>query len=211
MAWPIRAASTGFAWSCLQQMKKGTVFNVLSSYPAEYTQTGTVECPETNAGLVTYLWVYLLVALHVTLSLVVPILAIFWIKNAPWPKTKGKGPYSLTLVTAALPVLAVGAFGEVAQHIFDNWLYLGLIPSYCLAVFYGGLTLGQSMLALGIWNGPPPPQGLLLPASGILTFVVIAFAARIPLPRASKTICGCGSLLSYPWVFRPLLSLLSAV
>jgi hypothetical protein len=42
-------------------------------------------------------------------------------------------------------VLAVGAFGEVAQRIFDNWLYLGLIPSYYLAVFYGGLTLGRNV------------------------------------------------------------------
>jgi hypothetical protein len=144
-----------------------------------------VECTEETPGLVTHLWVYLLVALHAALCLVVPVLAMFWIKNAPWPKTKGTGPYSITLVAAALPVLAVGAFGEVAQHIFDNWLYLGLIPSYYLAVFYGGLTLGQSMLALGIWNGPPPKHALLLPASGILTFLAIAFAARDCLDAAA--------------------------
>jgi hypothetical protein len=73
---------------------KGHDFNVFSSvYPAELTQTGTVECTEETPGLVTHLWVYLLVVLHAALCLVVPILAMFWIKNAPWPKTKGKGPY----------------------------------------------------------------------------------------------------------------------
>jgi hypothetical protein len=43
---------------------KGHDFNVFSSvYPAELTQTGTVECTEETPGLVTHLWVYLLVVL----------------------------------------------------------------------------------------------------------------------------------------------------
>jgi hypothetical protein len=189
MAWPIRSASTGFAWSCLQHMKPGNFTNTFHFYPAEFTQTGTVECTEETPVLLTYIWVYFLVALHLALCVVVPVTAMFWIKNAPWPKTKANGPFSITLVSSALPVLAVGAFAEVAQHVFDNWLYLGLIPSYYLAVFYGGLTLGQSMLALGIWNVSPPKYVLyLLPASGVLTFAVIAYAASACREQAADAV-----------------------
>jgi hypothetical protein len=53
-----------------------------------------------------------------------------------------------------MPVLAVGAAAEVAQHVLDNWLYLGLIQSFYLATFYSGVALGQSdgsTIAISRW------------------------------------------------------------
>ena len=90
--------------------------------------------------LFTYLWVALLVFEHFAITILLPVLGALWLRKVAWPKmdksSKDKGatagPYWPALLDAALPVLAVGCFGEIAGHIFDNWLYLGLVPIYYL-------------------------------------------------------------------------------
>ena len=75
--------------------------------------------------------------------------------------------------------------GPRLGQIFDNWLYLGLLPSYYLAVFYSGLVLGSGMLALGIWDNacllfllpkgkPSTSVRFAVPASALVVFVLIA-------------------------------------
>jgi len=185
MVWPDRFASSGFAWDCLRsRMKSGTIFSVVSNnntdaYAASLTQTGQVACESSGAGiilsLITFLWVTLLVILHVLLSVVLTSVGAIWISNAKWVDgDKNKLVYSPNLMLAAMPVLAVGTAAEVAQHVFDNWLYLGLIPTYYLATFYSGLALGQSLLALGVWDGPPGCWMQILPIFSVLSFILIS-------------------------------------
>jgi len=185
MVWPDRFASSGFAWDCLgSRMKSGTIYSFVTNsnndaYAASLTQTGQVACNEGAAGiflsLITYLWVALLVTFHLLLSVILTSFGAVWIYKARWVDgDHNKLVHSPALMLSAMPVLAVGAAAEVAQHVFDNWLYLGLIPTYYLATFYSGLALGQSLLALGAWNGPPGCWTYILPIASLISFALIA-------------------------------------
>jgi hypothetical protein len=50
----------------------------------------------------------------------------------------------------ALGALSLAASGEVAEHTHFNWLFLSLLPSFPNALFYGGLTAGQALLAAAL-------------------------------------------------------------
>lgn len=191
MVWPDRFASSGFAWDCLwSRMKSGSPISFVTNnanldggYAASLTQTGQVVCDKSREevglilSIITYLWVTVLVILHILLSVVLTSVGAIWIRNAKWVDgDNNKLVYSPNLMLAAMPVLAVGAAAEVAQHVFDNWLYLGLIPTYYLATFYGGLALGQSFLALGVWHGYPGCWLQILPLASVLSFVLISLS-----------------------------------
>ena len=186
--WPLRAPAIGFTWPCLVKMAPaGLSFNFFGTgLTAHASQTGTVHCDDSpQPTLFTYLWVALLVFEHFAITILLPVLGALWLRKVAWPKmdksSKDKGatagPYWPALLDAALPVLAVGCFGEIAGHIFDNWLYLGLVPNYYLAVFYTGLTLGNGMLALGVWKCKPSKMVQFgLPASALAVFAFISGA-----------------------------------
>jgi len=211
--WPQRGATLGFTWPCLIKMNpthqtfplhipfifpdgipKSIVNFFGAAVTADATQTGTVHCDPSEPTWFTHLWVYFLVFEHFALTVLLLVWGAMQLQRVPWPKPdksskKGSmaGPYSPALLSAALPVLSVACFGEVAQHIFDNWLYLGLVPSYYLAVFYSGLVLGSGMLALGVWDTPkasiwnkilggPKIVRFTLPASALVVFALIAGA-----------------------------------
>ena len=63
-------------------------------------------------------------------------------------------PASATQTGQLMSVLAVAAAAEIGQHVFGNWLYLGLRPTYYLATFYGAFALGQSLFTLGARDSP---------------------------------------------------------
>ena len=179
-----RSASRG---PLVKMAPAGLSFNFFGTgLTADASQTGTVHCDNSpQPTLFTYLWVALLVFEHFTITILLPVLGALWLRKVAWPKmdksSKDKGatagPYWPALLDAALPVLAVGCFGEIAGHIFDNWLYLGLVPNYYLAVFYTGLTLGTGMLALGIWKCKPSKIVQFgLPASALAVFAFISGA-----------------------------------
>ena len=212
--WPLRGATLGFNLNCLVKMHSGTPFNFYGTgaVTAFATQTGTVHCAElAPPAWYDYLWVAILVFEHFALTILLPVWGALQLQKVAWPKMdKDKGassaPYKPALLLAALPVLSVGCFGEVAQHvchsptariaypnrianpsgshtfsilgqIFDNWLYLGLVPSYYLATFYSGIVGGSGLLALGIWKGTPLKIIRVgLPASALVVFVVISVA-----------------------------------
>jgi len=208
--WPQRGATLGFTWPCLIKMNpthqtfplhipfifpdgipKSIVNFFGAAVTADATQTGTVHCDPSEPTWFTHLWVYFLVFEHFALTILLLVWGAVQLQRVPWPKPdksskKGSmaGPYSPALLSAALPVLSVACFGEVAQHIFDNWLYLGLVPSYYLAVFYSGLVLGTGMIAVGIWDctifSPKGKPGTIvwfaLPASALVVFALIAGA-----------------------------------
>jgi len=192
MVWPTGYyAASGINWNCLMnQMNVADIFTFvakntthtdgqLKGYPASLITTGQVECdiPDGHATflvhLVTVVWFALLVIAHLFLSVCLTGLGAIWISNAKYidyNDDNKKLVYSKNLMLAAMPVLAVAAISEVAQHVLFNWLYLGLIPSTFLATFYGGLALGMSMLALGAWGSPPGPWLYILPMASVLSF-----------------------------------------
>jgi len=210
--WPMRGAALGttwpyhetqwplgFTWPCLVKMDGGGWRGLVNFYStgtvtADATQTGTVHCNSPEPTWHTFLWVAILVFLHFALTILLLVWGAVKLYGVKWPKPdksskdkKGSmaAPYWPALLVAALPVLSVASFGEIAQHIFDNWLYLGLLPSYYLAVFYSGLVLGSGMLALGIWDNacllfllpkgkPSTSVRFAVPASALVVFVLIA-------------------------------------
>lgn len=208
-------------------MRPGTIYNLLSNsdknpngYPASVTQTGQVVCGDEEIALLyslmTYAWVSSLVIFHILLLVVLTSLGAIMILNTKWTITNADDESnkkrflvnSPNLMVAAMPVLAVGAAAEVAQHIFDNWLYLGLVPTYYLATFYSGMALGQSLLALGVWNGPPGYWSYVLPIASVLSFVSIAYSGIVCTRRAAAAAAGpdltygdCLSFLPFLSVF----------
>lgn len=92
-----------------------------------------------------------LVLVHGAL-LTLPIVAIVWVWNAR-QRFEAAGCFSVGIILVSMPVLSLASFGEIAQHVFDNWLFLGLMPTVYTAVFYGGLALAQALLALGAQYG----------------------------------------------------------
>ena len=130
--WPQRGATLGFNINCLVEMHKGSSgwlglvnFYGTGAVTADATQTGTVHCNSLGpATWFTYLWVGFLVLEHFALTILLLVWGAWQLQKVTWPKPdKGSkrgsmaGPYSPALLSAALPVLSVGCFGEVAQHV----------------------------------------------------------------------------------------------
>ena len=123
--WPLRGATLGFNLNCLVKMHSGNPFNFYGTgaVTAFATQTGTVHCAElAPPAWFDYLWVAFLVFEHFALTILLPVWGALKLQKVAWPKMdKDKGassaPYKPALLLAALPVLSVGCFGEVAQHV----------------------------------------------------------------------------------------------
>ena len=138
--WPLSGATVGqglplgFTWPCLVKMDgggfPGGLFNfyktgTIGTITAYATQTGTVQCNSPEPTWLTFLWVAILVFLHFALTILLVVWGALKLYGVKWPKpdksSKDKGsmaaPYWPALLVAALPVLSVGCFGEVAQHV----------------------------------------------------------------------------------------------
>jgi hypothetical protein len=96
-----------------------------------------------------------LVAVHGALILV-PVAAAYWVWSAR-QQLQDAGCNSVGLILASMPLFTLASFAEVAQHILDGWVFMGLMPSVYNAVFYGMLALGQSVLTLGAQYGRGKP------------------------------------------------------
>jgi hypothetical protein len=91
-----------------------------------------------------------LVVLHLAL-LILPLgFVAYFFKQQRARQFRATPVLKLEYALAAMGIFSLASFGEIAQHIHDNWLFVGLIPSYNIAVFYGGLNFGQTLLAWGI-------------------------------------------------------------
>ena len=152
--WPQRGATLGFTWPCLIKMNpthqtfplhipfifpdgipKSIVNFFGAAVTADATQTGTVHCDPSEPTWFTHLWVYFLVFEHFALTILLLVWGAMQLQRVPWPKPdksskKGSmaGPYSPALLSAALPVLSVACFGEVAQHV----CHTGLEPPWTI-------------------------------------------------------------------------------
>jgi len=149
-----RYAGKGFAIDCLTTGVKisdepGTTLGLPVNYTYLEMKQGIVECPTNSSTLPGALLAANLVINHV-LAVMVPILSIaflFFIAR------ERKGPLvvkRLGLLLSGIACLAISSFGEVSQHIHDNWLYFGLYSSWYNTVFHSALCLGQVLLAYGM-------------------------------------------------------------
>ena len=144
--WPLSGATVGqglplgFTWPCLVKMDgggfPGGLFNfyktgTIGTITAYATQTGTVQCNSPEPTWLTFLWVAILVFLHFALTILLVVWGALKLYGVKWPKPdksskdkKGSmaAPYWPALLVAALPVLSVASFGEIAQHVCHTGL-----------------------------------------------------------------------------------------
>ena len=140
--WPMRGATLGFTWPCLMKMTptdktfpNGIPLSFVNFFgpavTADATQTGTVHCDPSEPTWFTHLWVYFLVFEHFALTILLLVWGAVKLYGVAWPKPdksykdkKGSmaGPYWPALLVAALPVLSVASFGEIAQHVCHTGL-----------------------------------------------------------------------------------------
>ena len=97
----------------------------------------------------------LLAILHVSL-LVAPMLLIVElfdplaaVSAAKAGATRRNGVTAPGVLLAAMAVFCVASLGEIALHVQQIWVELGLMPSWYNVVFYGALALGQVRLPEG--------------------------------------------------------------
>ena len=99
---------------------------------------GTADASKSPVGWLVFA---VLVVLHLAL-LVAPMLLIAEFFSRLAGVTDGPVAAPGVLL-AAMAVFCVASLGEIALHVQQNWVYLGLMPSWFNVVFYGALTLGQ--------------------------------------------------------------------
>lgn len=167
--WQQPYAAKGVAWPCL-----GSKMDVpyYSGYGCYQVRTGTFNCSSSGPKGGCFLTpsdpaanelfskglLAVLVLVHSTL-LLLPIVATVWVWNAR-KRLEAAGVNSVGLILAAMPILSLASFGEIVQHTYDNWLFIGLMPTVYVAVFYGGLALAQALLTLGAQYGRGAPVHL---------------------------------------------------
>ena len=167
--WSQPFAAKGVAWPCLGSKMsvpyydtpgcyriRTSTFNCSSSGP----KGGCFLTPSDPAAneLFSRALLVVLVLVHGAL-LISPILATVWVWNAR-ERLEAAGVNSVGIILASMPVFSLASFGEISQHIFDNWLFLGLMPTVYVAVFYGGLAFAQALLTSGAQYGRGAPVQL---------------------------------------------------
>lgn len=228
--WDDMYAAKGVSWNCLMT-QMGTPF--CKNYTEFAVRAGLVTCPEDKAGegcwgtaclimQIPELFLGLLVLVHMALA-IAPIYYIWRIYNVS-KKLEGAGCNSVAVMLMAMPLFSVCSFAEIAQHTFDNWLLLGLVPTVCNAVFYGLLALGQCTLAFGAQNPPPDkrpgwcPRALWFPylhapdayfwhalldaccATAAPVYILVASAICSHGPAEAPDWASCYGENPWPWV-----------
>eukprot|EP00884_Botryococcus_braunii_P014776 jgi/Botrbrau1/2329/Bobra.39_1s0018.1 len=125
---PPQYASSGINWECLSQQME---VPYTTNYPNYYY--GNVVCEGGNFAIGIALAAALIVV-HIAF-LVSPIilgLLILAIRPRLEPKIR-----SFNLLVMSMPLFVLGIGGELAQHVFDNWLYLDFrVSPYYISFFF---------------------------------------------------------------------------
>ena len=121
-------------------------------YTPTHVRMSTFDCGAGKATAKAVWAVFVpLVLLHLLL-LMAPIVSIIEIVKrlppTPAPASGTRADHDGPLkhpgvLLAAMAVFCVACLGEIALHVQQNWVYLGLMPSWYNVTFYGALTLGE--------------------------------------------------------------------
>lgn len=115
-------------------------------YSVEDILTGQVRCPSGNVAIGSAI-AALLIAAHI-IFLVAPVaLTPFLLRAQPRLQPIVRS-YSLVVMSMFAFVLA--SVGEIAQHVFDNWLYIDSRVSTYNFVFYLMTTASNAILSAGL-------------------------------------------------------------
>ena len=125
------------------------------NYPIEDILTGQVTCPDGHF-LKGSLIVAALVLAHL-IFLLAPVILTFLLLHAR-PRLEGRVRSYNTLILSMF-AFVLASVGEVAQHCFDNWLYIDSRVSTYNFVFYLMTTASNALLASGL--GLSTPEVLL--------------------------------------------------
>ena len=138
-----RWAGSFVAWDCLS-VKMEVPFE--RHYPLEDILTGQVRCSN-GAFAIGSTIAALLITAHILFLLAPVALTPVLLKAQPRLQLSVRS-YPLVIVSMFAFVLA--SVGEIAQHVFDNWLYIDSRVSTYNFVFYLMTTASNAMLAAGL-------------------------------------------------------------
>ena len=138
-----RWGGTFVAWDCLSTEM---LVPYESHYKLDDILTGQVRCHGGNFPLGAVI-AAVLIAAHIVLLLTPAVFTALLLKVQPRLEAHVR---SFTLVIISMFAFMLASAGEIAQHIFDNWLYIDSRVSTYNFVFYFMTTASNAILAAGL-------------------------------------------------------------
>ena len=171
-----------------------------SSYPLEDILTGRVRCNNGNFAIGSAV-AAVLAAAHIVI-LLAPVALTPFILRAQHRLQPSVRSYPLVVVSMFAFMLA--SMGEIAQHIFDNWLYIDSRVSTYNFVFYLMTTASNALLATGL--GTSQLEIALAVVSCLATpasFLFAILAGHVYMPTAANVPIWIGMFITTMlFVFR---------
>lgn len=138
-----RWGGTFVAWDCLSTKM---LVPYESHYKLDDILTGQVACHGGNLPLGATI-AAVLIAAHIVLLLTPAVFTALLLKAQPRLEPHLR---SFTLVVLSMFAFMLAGAGEIAQHIFDNWLYIDSRVSTYNFTFYFMTTASNAILAAGL-------------------------------------------------------------
>ncbi|DBA96826.1 TPA: hypothetical protein ACH3X3_012989 [Trebouxia sp. C0006] len=179
------------AWDCLS-VKMEVPFE--RHYPLEDILTGQVRCSNvTGAFAIGSAIAALLITAHVIFLLAPVALTPLLLKAQPRLQLSVRS-YPLVIVSMFAFVLA--SVGEIAQHVFDNWLYIDSRVSTYNFVFYLMTTASNAMLAAGLGTSQIEAGLAIVSCSTTPASFVYAIIAEFGSLRSHTSLTSTSTLVS---------------
>ncbi|KAA6419183.1 hypothetical protein WJX79_009067 [Trebouxia sp. C0005] len=148
-------------------------------YPLQDILTGQVRC-SSGAFAIGSAIAALLIAAHIIFLLAPVALTPLLLKAQPRLQL---GVRSYPQVIVSMFVFVLASAGEIAQHVFDNWLYIDSRVSTYNFVFYLMTTASNAMLAAGL--GTSQIEAVLAIVSCLMTPASFMYAILAGKPYLS--------------------------
>lgn len=155
-------------------------------------KTAHLSCETDDIRLGIFLAI-LLISVHV-LTIIMPLGSILRLVDVSHPATPVR---SLGHTCMGMAILSLASFTEVAQHILDNWVYVGTYNSVINSLFHIFLSLSFAVLAWGV-NGYSSRIRNALVATTVTTAAVSWATVRIST-EVSPTVFGGVGVTTICW------------
>ncbi len=147
----VRYAAQGIAFDCLTtglliDRNEGPHEGLPANVSYYDFRAGSIVCPTERSTVPGRILAAILISEHI-LAILLPLLLIprFYRRTVGRTVVKSGGH-----LLFGMGMLGISSFGEVAQHVHDNWLYAGLYNSFYNTVFHSALCFGQALLTAGV-------------------------------------------------------------